>query len=200
MGGKQGEFLAPIFFLLYFQMCIEVLDSRLMKAKPTFLYKMDKVMNGRRANEKWGTTMEVYTSMYADDCAFVTTSGCDVDHSLPLICITLKEFSLTMHVRRGDKRGKTEAVFFPCTTDVRHTHTQTLTLSHTHSHSHTLTHACTHVHTHTHTPHPPASQLTPGPTTSLQRKKAKTCVSYRSLTQPCLQARVRDASDEGGRS
>jgi len=168
-GVKQGDSLAPILFLLYFQMCIEVLDSRWTAEKPSFLYKMDGVMNGRKANEKGGTRMEFFKSMYADDGAFVNTSRWDVDHSLPLIFNTLKEFSLTMHVGRGDKRGKTEAVFFPCAADVRHTHTQTLTPSHTHthSHSHALAQARTHTHTHTHTPHQPASHLASALTTSL---------------------------------
>jgi len=62
--------------------------------------------------------MEFFKSMYADDGAFVNTSRWDVDHLLPLIFNTFKEFSLTMHVGRGDKRGKTEAVFFPCANDV----------------------------------------------------------------------------------
>jgi len=59
---KQGDSLAFIIFLLYFQMCIEVLDSRWTAAKPSFLYKMDDIINGRRANEKWGTSLEVYKS------------------------------------------------------------------------------------------------------------------------------------------
>jgi len=165
-------------------MCIEVLDSRWTAAKPSFLYKMDGVMNGRKANERGGTQMEFFKSMYANDGAFVNTSRWDVDHSLPLIFNTLKEFSLTMHVGRGDKRGKTEAVFFPCAADVRHTHTQKLTLSHTHthSHSHAHAHAQMYAHTHTHTPNQPTPHLAPAPTTSLSRKKAKKCISCSSLT------------------
>ena len=102
-----------------------------------------------------------------------------------LIFSTLKESTLTMYVGMGDKIGKIQVVLFPCTADVRHKHTQTHTLLRTHSHSHKLTHARTHVHnvhTHTRTPHQPAPQLTPAPTTSQQRKKAKKCVSCRSLT------------------
>jgi len=38
---KQGDSLAPILFLLYFQMCIEILDSRWTVAKPSFVFKMD---------------------------------------------------------------------------------------------------------------------------------------------------------------
>ena len=115
---KQGDSLAPILSLLYFQMCIKVLDSRWTAAKPSFLYKMDSVMNGRKANERGATQMEFFKSMYADESAFVNTSRWEVDHSLPLIFNTLKEFSLTMHVERGNKLGKTEAVFFPCAADV----------------------------------------------------------------------------------
>jgi len=165
-------------------MCIEVLDSRWTAAKPSFLYKMDSIMNGRKANERGGTQMEFFKSMCADDGAFVNTSRWDVDHSLPLIINTLKELSLTMHVGRGDKRGKTEAVFFPCAAHVRHTHTQKLTLSHTHtsSHSHAHVHAQMYAHTHTHTPTQPAPHLAPAPATSLSRKKAKKCISCSSLS------------------
>ena len=130
---KQGDSLAPILVLLYFQMCIEVLDSRWTATKPSLLYKMDGVMNGRKANDRGGAQMEFFKSMYADDGAFVNTSHWDVDHSLPLIFSTLKEFSLTVHVGKGDKRGETEAVFFPCAADLRHTHTQKLTLACTHT-------------------------------------------------------------------
>jgi len=183
-GVKQGDSRAPILFLLYFKMCIEVLDTSCTAAKPSFVYKMDGVMNGRKANGRRGTQIEFFKSMYADDSAFINTSRWDVDHSLPLIFNTLKEFSLTKHVERGDKRWKTEAVFFPCASDIRHTHTQTLTLSHTHTHTHSHAHvyAHTHAHTHTHTLHQPASHLAPAPTTSLSRKKAKTCISCHSLT------------------
>jgi len=63
-GVKQDNSLAPILFLLYFQMCIEVLDSRWTAAKPSLLYKMDGVMNGRKANERGGTQTEFFKSMY----------------------------------------------------------------------------------------------------------------------------------------
>jgi len=168
-GVKQGDSLAPILFLLYFQMCIEVLNIRWTAAKPSFLYKMDSIMNGRKTNERRGTQMEFFKSMYADDSSFVNTSRWDVENSLPLIFNTLKAFGLTMHVGRGNKRGKTEAVFFPCAADVQHTHTQKLTLSHTHtpSHSHAHAHAQMYAHTHKHTPNQPAPHLAPAPTTSL---------------------------------
>jgi len=183
-GVKHGDSLAPILFLLYFEMCIKVLDSRWTAAKPSFLYKMDGVMNGRKANERGATQVEFFKSMYADDSAFVNISRWDVDHSLPLIFDTLQKSSLTMHVGRGDKRAKTEAVFFPCAADVQHTHTQNLTLSHTHtsSHSHAHVHAQMYAHTHTHAPNQPAPHLAPAPTTSLLRKKAKKCISCSNLT------------------
>jgi len=137
--------------------------------RPRMFHKMDSIINRRKANERGGTQMEFFKSMYKDDSAFVNTSRWDVDHSLPHIFNTLKEFSLTMHVGRGDKQGKTETVFFPCAADVRHTHTQKLTFSHTHtsSHSHAHVHAQMYLHTHTHTPNQPAPHLAPAPITSL---------------------------------
>jgi len=55
-GVKQVNSLVPILFLLYFQMCIEVLDSRWTVAKLNLLHKMDGVMHGRKANERRGHT------------------------------------------------------------------------------------------------------------------------------------------------
>jgi len=109
-GVKHGDSLTPILFLPYFQMCIEVLDSRWTAVKPSFLYKMDGIMIGRKTNERGGTQMEFFKSMYVDDSTFVNTSRWDVDHSLTLIFNTLKEFSMTMYVGMGDKRRKTETM------------------------------------------------------------------------------------------
>ena len=133
---------------------------------------------------KWGTHRWSSSSQCMFDGALVNTSRWDVDHLLPLIFNTLKKFNLTMHVGRGDKRGKTESVFFPCATDVRHIHTQKLTLSHTHtsSHSHTHVHSQMYAYTLTHTPNQPAQHLAPTPTTSLSRKKTKKYISCNSLT------------------
>jgi len=110
-----------------------------------------------------GTQMEFFKSMYEDDSAFVNTSRWDVDHSLPLIFNTLKEFSVTMYVGRGDKRGKTEAVFFPCAADVQHTHSKTHTLAYSHILTFARTRIRSNVRPHSHTD----TQLTcPTPRTS----------------------------------
>jgi len=199
-GVKQCDSLTPILFVLYFQMCIEVLDSRWIASKPSFLYKMDGIMNRRKANERGGTQMEFFKSMHADDGAFVNTSRWDVDHSIPLIFSTLKEFSLTMHVEREDKRGKTEAVFFPCAADVRHT------LKNSHSCIHTQTHIRTHTHPITRTPPLTHTHLTNLPHTSHQHPPLFCCerrqrnTSLAAVSQQYFQARVRNVSNDEGRS
>ena len=130
--------------------------------------------------------------MYADDGAL--TSRWDVDHSLPLIFNTLKEFSLTMHVGRGDKRGKTEAT------------SDTHTLKHSHPRTHTHTHIRTHSHTLTRTPTPTHTHLTNLLCTSHQhppllcRERRRRNVSLAAVSQHYLQARVRNVSNEEGRS
>ena len=107
-GVKQGDSLAPILFLAYFELAMESLHARWEVEKPAFLYKLDTVTGGRRWGEGGGTLMELYRSFYADDGAFAFTKRHDAEIMVPVIFDALKDFGLTMHVQ-----GKTEAVFFP---------------------------------------------------------------------------------------
>ena len=97
---------------------LEVLDARWTAAKPSFCYDEDCILTGRLASEEGTLESDYCKSLYADDGAFVFTQRADIESHLPLIFDTLADFGLTMHIGRGDKKGKTEAVFFPAASDL----------------------------------------------------------------------------------
>ena len=113
VGVKQGDSLAPVLFSLYFQACMEVLEQNWTFDKPSFHFKMDDTISGRKHNTTGFDKFDFYRSLYADDGAFLLTSRNDLDEAVPVIFNTLKAFGLTMHVGRNGKPAKTEAVFYP---------------------------------------------------------------------------------------
>ena len=118
VGVKQGDSLAPVLFNVYFQACMEVLAARWTASKPSFYYDEDCVLTGRKVSQEGTLESDYCKSLYADDGAFVFTTRADIESHIPLIYDTLADFGLTMHIGRGDKKGKTEAVFFPAASEL----------------------------------------------------------------------------------
>jgi hypothetical protein len=113
VGVKQGDSLAPVLFSLYFQACMEILEGEWPFERANFRYNMDDKIMGRSYKSKKYSEFDFHRSLYADDGAFLLTSRVDVERAVPVIFRVLEAFGLTMHVGRGGKQAKTEAVFYP---------------------------------------------------------------------------------------
>jgi hypothetical protein len=74
--------------------------------------------NVKRAGEKPSRVrdalaFELWTSLFADDCALLFNSREDLTRGFNHIFSHLRKFGLLMPVGRGDTTSKTEAMYFP---------------------------------------------------------------------------------------
>ena len=97
----------------------EVKAARLAKAeKARKKREKKKAFSSFRIGSKWrtkkgSTTFSLWCSLYADDAANFFSTRSKLQAGCAFIYKHLKRFGLTMHVGRGDKASKSEAMFCP---------------------------------------------------------------------------------------
>jgi len=120
IGVHQGDNLAPLLFLLFFQAAIDSLKKEWEKEQikcPEFKRFPDTqkgVPRGRlrgqgKAN---GKIFDFWKSLYADDGAFLFETRNDLEKGAKLIYTHFRRFGLQMHIGENGKESKTEAVVF----------------------------------------------------------------------------------------
>lgn len=118
-GVPQGNSMSPVLFIFYIQAVLETLDDEFVKCavdrdKPTFRYKMDHVIHGRRWDARRGVIdMEAGESLYADDAAFLFTSRKSLCECAVIIDRHFTAFGLQVHRGKPRKKSKTECMYFP---------------------------------------------------------------------------------------
>jgi hypothetical protein len=117
-GVKQGDNMAPVLFIFVMQACLETLSDSWPAGKLEF--RTNTRTTGARGGKVSGTdwtnkgefSFEIWCSLYADDAGVMHSSRADLVAGAKAIDAHLKLFGLLMHVGRGGKRSKTEAVLF----------------------------------------------------------------------------------------
>ena len=100
------------------QACLDTLDNTLLVG--TFEFRTNTRTAGGCGRKVFGTdwtnkgefSFEIWCSLYADDAGVMCSSRADLVAGAEAIDAHLKLFGLLMHVGRGGKRSKTEAVLF----------------------------------------------------------------------------------------
>jgi hypothetical protein len=120
IGVHQGDNLAPLLFLLFFQATIDSLkkkwESEQIKC-PEF-HRFQDTKKGkprgrlRGQGKAKGTTFDFWKSLYADDGAFLFETRSDLEKGTKLIYEHFRKFGLQMHIGENGKESKTEAVVF----------------------------------------------------------------------------------------
>ena len=113
IGVRQGACEGPVLFLFIMQAAIETMKWPV--PKPQFCTSEEKCkMHGERSDRKRGALpFDLFSSLFADDCAVLFESRQDMIVGTDYMIQHLKRFGLTIHVGRGATASKTEAMYFP---------------------------------------------------------------------------------------
>jgi hypothetical protein len=112
IGVRQGSCEGPSLFLFIMQACMETAEWPV--PKPQFCTVETGPITGARSSRKRNvTTFDLWSSLFADDCALLFESRSDLIEGTNYIFHHLQRFGLLMHIGKGDTASKTEAVFFP---------------------------------------------------------------------------------------
>ena len=111
-GVPQGNSKSPVLFIFYIQAVLETLDDEfvrhgVVRDKPTFSYKTDHVIHGRRWDARRGVI-----DMQAGEC-FLFTSRKSLCECAVIIDRHFTGFGLQVHRGKQGKKSKTECMYFP---------------------------------------------------------------------------------------
>ena len=126
IGVRQGDNLSPVIFLLLMTAFAEILEAKWTIAK------IDKIQfnhcnldtnslstgrltghNTKRTNRTSSCATAVTHMLYLDDGSFPFNTREDMIAGCEIINDTFNELGLEMHTGKGDKKSKTELIFFP---------------------------------------------------------------------------------------
>ena len=118
---KQGDNLDSILFIVVMQFLAELLGKKWRKNNIKMIpfhhnsncCNKDSKLISHKLKDKCFTTDELFLCLCVDDGAlpFLSRSGALL--GFEIIYREMSRLGLTIHVGRGDKESKTEAVFFP---------------------------------------------------------------------------------------
>jgi hypothetical protein len=114
IGVRQGSCEGPILFLFIMQAAMETLEWPDGISKPQFMTRENGLTSGEKPTRvRDALPFELWTSLFADDCALLFNSREDLIRGSNHIFSHLRKFGLLMHVGRGGTASKTEAMYFP---------------------------------------------------------------------------------------
>lgn len=119
MGVKQGDNMAGILFLFLIQAMAETLADHWDIETPKFWFHNNTNHArplGRLIGQPWkslGTVFELFYFLYVDDIGFLFLSYDELVRGSRILFAHFARFGLIMHIGRGDKASKSEAMFFP---------------------------------------------------------------------------------------
>jgi hypothetical protein len=128
VGVKQGDPLASILFLFVMQAAMETVTKvEGWPKKLEFLTRNDGFFHQRQVHADITTAgslpthhfevMEFWASLYADDGAFMFDSRTDLEAATTILFQHFGKFGMKMHVGTNGVKSKTEAMYFPKSTN-----------------------------------------------------------------------------------
>jgi hypothetical protein len=112
--------MAPVLFIVLMQAMAEMLEEEWETADIQFVdfrhFKDSPKHRERMHGQDWkakGTTFKLDSILYVDDGMFVINTKSDMAKGAEILRKHMERFGLIMHIGRGGKKLKIEAVFFP---------------------------------------------------------------------------------------
>jgi hypothetical protein len=111
IGVWQGSCEGPILFLFIMLAAMET--STWPVANPVFRTRSKGVTMGERSfRKRYASSFDLWTSLFADDCAIFFNSRADLELGASYLFNHLHRFGLMMHIGVGSRLSKTEATYF----------------------------------------------------------------------------------------